>query len=139
LNNLFEVQQFLGFCNYYHRFIPKYSEKAESLTRLTKKYEPFAWESEQQLAFESMITAFTTALALRHFVHEIEVIIQTDSSDYVSAGVSYQPDGDVVLHPVSYYSKKHSPAECNYDIYNKELMVVIKALEEWRPKCEGAT
>jgi hypothetical protein len=45
LNNLFEVQQFLGFCNYYRRFIPKYSEKAEPLTRLTKKDEPFEWGS----------------------------------------------------------------------------------------------
>jgi len=52
LNNLFEVQQFLGFCNYHRRFIPKYSEKAEPLTRLTRKDEPFVWEAEQQLAFE---------------------------------------------------------------------------------------
>jgi hypothetical protein len=36
LNNLFHVQQFLGFCNYYPQFIAKYSEKAEPLTRLTK-------------------------------------------------------------------------------------------------------
>jgi hypothetical protein len=40
---------------------------------------------------------------------------------------------------MAYYSKKHSPAECNYDIYDKELMAIIKALEEWRPECEGAT
>jgi len=46
LNNLFEAQQFLGFCNYCRRFSPKYSEKAEPLTRLTKKDEPFIWESE---------------------------------------------------------------------------------------------
>jgi hypothetical protein len=39
---------------------------------------------------------------------------------------------------VAYYSKKHSPAECNYDIYDKEPMAIIKALEEWRPECEGA-
>jgi hypothetical protein len=63
LNNLFEVQQFIGYCNYYQRFIAKYSEKAEPLTRLTKKDELFVWESEQQLAFETMITASTTALA----------------------------------------------------------------------------
>src|SRR5258705_224351 len=138
LNNLFEVQQFLGFCNYYRRFIPKYSEKAEPLTRLTKKDEPFMWGSEQQLAFEMMVTAFTTAPALRHFDHEREVIIETDASDYVSAGVLSQRDDEGVLHPVAYYSKKHSPAECNYDIYEKELMAIIKALEEWRPECEGA-
>ena len=64
LNNLFEVQQFLGFCNYYPRFISKYSEKAEPLTRLTKKDEQFVWEAEQQLAFEMMVTTFTTAPVL---------------------------------------------------------------------------
>jgi hypothetical protein len=37
LNNLFEVQQFLGFCNYYRRFIKGYSDIAEPLTQLTKK------------------------------------------------------------------------------------------------------
>jgi hypothetical protein len=49
-----------------------------------------------------------------------------------------QRDNEGVLHPVAFFSKKHSPAECNYDIYNKELMAIIKALEEWRPECEGA-
>jgi len=88
--------------------------------------------------FQTMVTAFTTAPALRHFDHEREVIIETDASDYVSAGVLLQRDDEGVLHPLAYYSKKHSPAECNYDIYDKELMAIIKALEEWRPECEGA-
>jgi hypothetical protein len=39
---------------------------------------------------------------------------------------------------VAYYLKKYTPAECNYDIYDKELMAIIEALEEWRPECEGA-
>ena len=108
------------------------------MTRLTKKDEPFVWEAEQQLGFETMVTAFTMAPALRHFNHEREVIIETDASDYVSAGVLSQRDDEGVLYPVAYYSKKHSPAECNYDIYDKELMAIIKALEEWRPECEGA-
>jgi len=85
-----------------------------------------------------MVTAFTTAPALRHFDHKREVIIETDASNCVSAGVLSQRDDEGVLHPVAYYSKKHSPAECNYDIYDKELMAIIKALEEWRPECEGA-
>ena len=114
LNNLFEVQQFLGFCNYYRQFIPKYSETAEPLTGLTKKDEPFVWEAEQQLAFETMVTAFTAAAVLRHFDHDREVIIKTDTSDYVSAGVLSQFDDDGVLHPVAYFSKKHSPAKGNY-------------------------
>jgi hypothetical protein len=64
LKNLFEVQQILGFCNYYQQFIPKYSEKAEPLTSHTQKDQPFVWESEQQLVFESMVTEFTLAPTL---------------------------------------------------------------------------
>jgi len=85
-----------------------------------------------------MITAFATAPALSHYDHEREVIIVTVASDYVSAGVLSQRDDEGVLHPVANFSKKHSPAECNYDIYDKELMVNTEALEEWRPECDGA-
>ena len=96
------------------------------------------WEAEQQLAFEMMVTAFITSPVLRHFNHDREVIIETDASNYVSAGVLSQYADDGVLHPVGYYSKKDLPAECNYDLYDKELMASMNALEEWRPECEGA-
>jgi len=106
---------------------------------LTKKDEPFVWGAEQQLAFETMVTACTTAPTLQHFDHERDVIIETEPSGYVSPGVLSQRDDEGVQHPVAYYSKKNSPAECNYDIYDKELMAIITALEEWRPECERAT
>jgi hypothetical protein len=86
-----------------------------------------------------MVTAFTTAPALRHFDHEREAIIETDAPDYLSAGVLSQRDDEGVLHPVAYYPKNHSPAECNYDMYDQELTAIITALEEWRPECEGAS
>jgi len=85
-----------------------------------------------------MVLRFTTAPTLRHFDHSREVVIETNASDYVSAGVLSQQDDEGALHPVALFLKKHSPAECNYDIYDKELMAIIKALEEWRPECEGA-
>jgi len=138
LNTLFDVQQFLGFCKYCQRFVPKHSDKAESPMRLTKKDEPFVWESEQQLPFETMITAFTTAPAVCHFDHECEVNIELDASDYLFAGVLSQRYDEGVLHPEVNVSKKHTPAEWNYDIYDKQLMVIIKALQEWKPECEGA-
>jgi hypothetical protein len=93
---------------------------------------------DQQNAFEEIVEKFSTAPILRHFDHSREVIIETDASDYVSAGVLSQRDDTGVLHPVAFFSKKYSPAECNYDIYDKELMAIIKAFEEWRPECEGA-
>jgi len=99
---------------------------------------PFVWEAEQQLAFEMMVMTFTTAPVLRHLDYEKEVIIETDASDYVSAGVLSLCVHEGVSPPVAYSSKKHTPAECNYDIYDMELMVMIKALEESRPQWEGA-
>ena len=69
-----------------------------------------------------------------HFDAEKKIIIETDASDYVSAGIMLQYDDNGVLHPVAYFSKKHSPAECNYEIYNKELMAIIRCFEEWRPE-----
>ena len=58
-------------------------------------------------------TAFTTAPRLRHFDHDREIIVETHASDYVSAGILSQYDDDGILHPVVFFSKKHSPAECN--------------------------
>ena len=42
-----------------------------------------------------------------------------------------------MLHPVAFFSFKHSPADSNYDIYDKELLAIVKALEEWRPELLG--
>jgi len=88
----------------------------EPLGRLTKKDKPFVSEAEQQLAFETMVNNFTTAPVLRHFDYDWEVSIETEASDSVSAGHLSQYDDEGVLHLVTYFWKKHSPAECNYDI-----------------------
>ena len=57
----------------------------------------------------------------------------------MSAGIILQHDYDGILHPVTFYSKKHSPAECNYEIYDKELLAIVRAFEEWRPHLEGSS
>ena len=46
-----------------------------------------------------------------------------------------QPDGTV--RPIAYLSQKLSPAECNYEIYDKELLAIVRAFEEWRPELAG--
>jgi hypothetical protein len=63
--------------------------------------------------------------------------VETDASDYMSAGVLSQYDDDGILHPVTVFSKKHSPAECNYKMYDKELMAIVHAFEEWRPELQS--
>ncbi|SPJ89616.1 related to TY3B TY3B protein [Fusarium torulosum] len=108
------------------------------LTRLTKKDVPFIWDNVCEEAFVKLKEAFTTAPILRPFDWTKDVILETDASDHVSAGVLSQYDNEGRLHPVAFFSKKHSATECNYEIYYKELMAIIRCFEEWRPELEGA-
>ena len=132
------VQEFLGFANFYRRFILNYSSIVAPLTHLTRKDTPFIWNQEQEEAFQKLKDAFTSAPILRHFDWEKPIVVETDASDFVSAGVLSQPDEKDVLHPVAFFSKKHSPAECNYEIYDKELLAIVRCFEEWRPYLVGS-
>ncbi len=139
LINVKDVQSFLGFANFYRRFIYGYSRLASPLTRLTRKDVPFVWDAECQAAFETLKKAFTSDVILRHYDPDREIVVETDASDFVSGGILSQYDEQGELHPIAYFSKKHNPAECNYEIYDKELMAIVRAFEEWRPELEGST
>jgi hypothetical protein len=54
-------------------------------------------------------------------------------------GVLSQVDAEGTLKPVAFFSRRLSPAEYNYEIYDKELLTIIRCFEQWRPKLEGAT
>jgi len=58
--------------------------------------------------------------------------VETDASNIASAGRLSQAGSDGLLHPITFFPKKHTPAECNYNIYDNELMAVVRAFEEWR-------
>ena len=135
--NLKEVQAFVGFVNFYRRFIRDFSKKAKALTRMTKKLVEFEWTTEAEEAFNLLKKTMTEAPILRHYDRTKQAILETDSSDYVNAGVLSQYDDEGVLHPVAFYSRNMIPAECNYEIYDKELLAIIRCLEHWRPELEG--
>ena len=137
-----DVQAFLGFANFYRRFIKDYSRIAAPLTALTRKDRkafvfPWANAGPEQRAFEELKRAFTSAPILAHFDPQRETWLETDSSDYVAAAVLSQRGEDGELHPVAFLSKKMTPQECNYEIYDKELLAIIRAFEEWHPELAG--
>lgn len=134
---LTDVQAFIGFANFYRRFVRDFSKIISPMVALTKKGTAFIWNEKCQTAFEGLKQAFTEAPVLKPFDWTRDVIVETDASDYVSAGVLSQYDEEGILHPVAFFSKKHSVTECNYEIYDKELLAIIRCFEEWRPELEG--
>ena len=135
-----DVQSFIGYANFYRWFIHGFSSIVAFMIATVKKdaWKNFEWTSACQKVFDLLKHCFTTAPILAHFDYEKECIVETDASDNVSAGVLPQYSEDGKLHPVAFFLQKHSPQEINYKIYNKELLAIIKAFEEWRPMLERA-
>jgi hypothetical protein len=106
--NVKDVQSFLGFANFLRRFILGYSRIVAPLTKLTRKGIPFKWEHDQQEAFDELKQAFTTAPVLRHFDPDLPITVETDASDYVSAGILSQHDPEGRRHPVANLYKKNA-------------------------------
>ena len=139
LVNVKDVQSFRRFVNFYRRFIYDYNKIAASLTCLICKDVAFKWFSECEDAFNTLKRAFTSDVILHHYNSDLKLVVKTDASDYVSEGILSQYNENDVLHSVTYFFKKHSPSECNYEIYNKELMAIICTFKEWCPELEGSS
>ena len=132
------MQSFLGFANFYRRFIKGFSELAKPLYELAKKNTPWNWGRAAENVFEDLKTCFCAAPVLVLFDPDLPSVIETDASDYVAAAVHSQVDKDGVMRPIAYLSKKHCPAEINYEIYDKELLAIVLAFQEWRYELQGA-
>jgi RNase H-like domain found in reverse transcriptase/Reverse transcriptase (RNA-dependent DNA polymerase)/Integrase zinc binding domain/Chromo (CHRromatin Organisation MOdifier) domain len=132
-----DLQSFLGFANYYRRFIQDYSAIVTPMTKLLKKDATFVWNNTAQAAFHILKSRFTSAPILCHFDPNKPTIIEADASDYAIGSILSQLHNGI-LHPVAYYSRKLIPAETNYEIYDKEMLAIISAFKAWRPYLEGS-
>ena len=134
---VYVVQVFLGFANFYRRFIR--SKITTPLTRLVQKGSPFAWGPTEQQSFKGLKSLFTSAPILQHFLPSLPVIFETDASDFAIAGILPYPDPEKRFRPVVYFSRKLQPAESNCEIYDKEMFGIVEAFRQCRPYLEGAT
>ncbi len=130
-NNLIQMQFFIDFCNFYRRFIKNFSKIVHSMIWLTQKKIIFEWNEVCQIVFNHMKRRIIETSILRHFDQTRKTILEIDSFDYVNDKVLSQYDDEEVLHSIVFYSKNMSSAECNYEIYDKELLIIIQAFEHW--------
>ena len=136
--SLKEIQSFLGFANFYRRFIPNFSTVVSPLTKLLRKGAHFEWTAETQAAFDQLKSLFVSDLVLIHPDPTKAFVVETDTSNFALGCVLSQLHTDGRLHPCAFYSRSLNDHERNYDIHDKELLAIKTAFEQWRHLLEGA-
>jgi len=133
-----DIQSFLGFANFYRRFIFNYSDIVILLTRLTRKNAPWNFNDDCKIAFNTLKQAFTSAPILTHWVLDAQLVVETNTSDYALAAILSIMTKDNKIHPVAFHSRTFSTLELNYDIHDKELLAIFEAFKIWRHYLEGS-
>ena len=134
--NLKQTQAFLGFTNFYQRFVRGYSEVARPLTRLTGK-EGFSWGPEQKSAFQKLKDRIAEDAVLALPTDDGKFRVEADASEGATGAVlSQEQEGE--WRPVAFMSHGLNETERNYKIYDKEMLAIMLALEEWRSLLMGA-
>jgi len=129
--HLKNVQEFLGFANFYKRFIHGYSRIVTPLTQLLQKLVLWNWSPDCKQVFQELKKAFTQALVLMHWNPDSPIVLETDALDFVLAAILLIYVGKE-LHPIAFYSWVFNLTKQNYDIHNKELLTIFKLFKKWR-------
>jgi len=133
-----DIQSFLGFTNFYRHFIFNYSDIIIPLTHLTRKDTPWNFDDKCRMAFNILKQAFTSAPILMHWVLDVQLVIETNASDYTLAAILSIMTKYNEIYPIAFHSQTFSIPELNYDVYNKELLAIFKAFKIWQHYLEGS-
>jgi len=118
--------------------VKDFAKIAKPLHEMTRKENKWSWGERQQKAFEELKERFTTEPVLVIPDLDKEMRVEADASDFAMRGVLSMKCEDERWRPVAYISKSLNEAERNYEIHNKEMLVIIQCLEAWRHFLEGA-
>ena len=145
------VQCLVGFANFYCRLIEGYLRICTPLFNVLKTIKPdnpgpvthkkdankapVEWTPTCQQMFEELKSCFCFATIFKHFNPTLDIILETDASDYIVSGIASQchldpSTGNSNLHLVTFVSEKITLAECNFGIGNKKLLAIITCLEK---------
>ena len=129
--NVKDIQAFLGFANFYRRFIEGFSKLCKPLTDLTQKDKMFEWTSQYEDTFQCLKLMFTEGPILAHFDFMRSTRFETDASNFALGAILSQLYEDNRWLPIAFHSRKFQPAEVNYDVHDKEMTAIVAAFKEW--------
>jgi hypothetical protein len=146
-----EVMMFLGFTNFFRRFIYRYSKIAAPLSDLLQGHMTketmkanFEMTPAARQAFEKLKEAFMSPPVLAHFDPDKPILLVTDASGFAYAAILLQPIGDnpsprlSEYHPVAYMSHKMTDTQRRWEVHDQELLAIVSAFQEWRHYLEGS-
>lgn len=132
--NVKELQQFLGICNYYRKFIPSFAEIAKPLYLLLRKEVPYKFDENTLIAFNKLKELINSENVLAHPDFSKKFYLFTDASNTGMGAVLMQPSDsdDKVMRPVSYYSKTLSKTQQLYSTTKKECLALVSAIKHFQ-------
>ncbi len=133
-----QIRSFLGFANFYRKFIGNYAEIVAPLTELTKKTVPFRWDAECQKAFNMLKEKFLEELVLVMPDPVKPFTLETNASKWAVGAVLKQRGSDGELHPCGYISHRLSDMEQRYQVYDRELLAIKRAFKTWKHLLKGS-
>ena len=128
-----DIQCFLGFANFYRRFIPELTRLAAPPTYLTKKDVQFKWDDQCDYAFFRIKQAFKDETMPAHFEPRRQTVMETDASDFVTAAVLSQSDDTGILRPVAFMSKKCCQLSATTKYSTKDSWLLSMQLRHGQP------
>ena len=127
-----QMQFFLKFINFYRRFIKNFSNIAKSLIKLTKKNASFDWTLICQIAFDRLKARVIKIFILAHFNLELETIVKSNSSNFIFVEILSQKSVNDVIKFIVFFFKSLLSTKCDYEIYDKKLLAIIRCFEKWK-------
>ena len=125
-----DVKSFLGFTNFYQRFIQNFSHIVRLLNELKGKKE-WTQNKEHNKAFKELKEKITSQLVLSLPRREEKFRVETDALEHAIGGVLFQ-EQEKKWKAIAFLFRTIQSAERNYKIYNKELLAIMKALAKWQ-------
>ncbi len=133
-----DIQSFIGFVNFYQRFIQNFSKIAHPLHVLTQKSKDWSWGAAEQQAFNTLKNTVTSTPMLAFPSRSSLFCLECDASNFAMGAILSQQQEDGLFHLIGFMSKSFSNTEWNYQIHDKEMLVIMCALEEWRHFLKGS-
>lgn len=145
--NIKDLYKFMGLANYGRNFVKDFALIAKPLNQLRKKDAEYNWQQVHEDCFKQLKDILKSAPSLYLFDRRLLSILYTDASNFTIGAVLVQLRPTELLSkeeeakpkevPIGYYSKTLDDTQIKYNIYSKEFLALVKAIEFFKEYLHG--